>query len=225
MAENRYLIRSMVNPNMEYSIVADTKAGYGSKVKAEAVFQKCDDANANGMRFPKRVLEKAISTIKQEIKARHFLGELDHPDDINDINRISTVSLKSVSHVITDLRVDGNFVVGSFETLDTPNGAILASLLKDKIKVGVSIRAVTDQNVSYGFDEVDTIEEFNLISYDAVHNPAYSDAYVNSVMASVFRMPSNFKENKKLLEFTEEEFTQIISSAVAQTVKKLSKKK
>ena len=44
-------------------------------------------------------------------------------------------------------------------------------------------------------------------------------------MASVFRMPSNSKENKKLLEFTEEEFTQIISSAVAQTVKKLSKKK
>jgi hypothetical protein len=64
--------------------------------------------------------------------------------------------------------MDGSYVVGSFETLDTPNGAILASLLKDKIKVGVSIRAVTDQNVSYGLENIDTIENFNLISYDAV---------------------------------------------------------
>lgn len=222
MLANRYLIRSMVNSNMEYTIVSDIKSSYGSKVKAEAIFQKCDDANANGMRFPKRVLYKAVENIQDEVKTRHFLGELDHPDDINDINRISTVSLKSVSHVITDLKLDGNFVVGSFETLDTPNGAILASLLKDKIKVGVSIRAVTDQNVSYGFDNIDTIDEFSLISYDAVHNPAYSDAYVNSVMASVFKIPSNKSNSKNLLQFTEEEFKSIISAAVLKAVKKLS---
>ncbi|NLE03201.1 MAG: hypothetical protein GX638_00160 [Crenarchaeota archaeon] len=224
MLASKYLIRSMVNPNMEYTIVSDVKASYGSKVKAEAVFQKCDDANANGMRFPKRVLYRAVEDIQNEVKSRHFLGELDHPDDINDINRISTVSLKSVSHVVTSLKMDGSYVVGSFETLDTPNGAILASLLKDKIKVGVSIRAVTDQNVSYGLENIDTIEDFNLISYDAVHNPAYSDAYVNSVMASVFKIPSNSSNNKKLLQFTEEEFKSIISAAVLQAVKKLSKK-
>ncbi|HPO11493.1 MAG TPA: hypothetical protein PLM63_02850, partial [bacterium] len=173
---------------------------------------------------PKRVLYRAVEDIQNEVKSRHFLGELDHPDDINDINRISTVSLKSVSHVVTSLKMDGSYVVGSFETLDTPNGAILASLLKDKIKVGVSIRAVTDQNVSYGLENIDTIEDFNLISYDAVHNPAYSDAYVNSVMASVFKIPSNSSNNKKLLQFTEEEFKSIISAAVLQAVKKLSKK-
>lgn len=223
MIADKYLIRSLVNSNLEYTIVADTKASYGSKVKADAVFQKCDVTNANGMSFPKHVLNSAIEEAQSKINSRHFLGELDHPEDINDINRISTVSLKSVSHVITELKVDGNYVIGRFETLDTPNGSILASLLKDKIKVGVSIRAVTDQNVTYGFEDVDIINEFNLISYDAVHNPAYNDAYVNSVMASVFKIPSNAKNNKKILEFTEEEFRSIISAAVIKAAQRFSK--
>ncbi|HPO11494.1 MAG TPA: hypothetical protein PLM63_02855, partial [bacterium] len=68
MLASKYLIRSMVNPNMEYTIVSDVKASYGSKVKAEAVFQKCDDANANGMRFPKRVLYRAVEDIQNEVK-------------------------------------------------------------------------------------------------------------------------------------------------------------
>ncbi len=219
-SKDRYLIRSLVNSTMEYSIVSDTKVGYGSKVKADAVFQKCDTANANGMKFPKNVLANAINEAQTEIKARHFLGELDHPEDINDVNRISTVSLKSVSHVITDLRLDNNYVVGSFETLDTPNGAILASLLKDKIKVGVSIRAVTDQNVSYGMEDIDTISDFTLISYDAVHNPAYNDAYVNSVMASVFKLTN---KSPKLLQMTEEEFKSIVSAAVVKAIQKIRK--
>lgn len=222
----RYLIRSVVNPLLEYTILSDVKGNLGNKVTAEAVFQKCDDSNANGHKFPKRVLTSALSQIKEEVQNRHFLGELDHPDDINDVNRIATVSLKNVSHVITSLAMDGNYVVGKFETLDTPNGMILGSLLKDKIKVGVSIRAITDQDISYGLNNVDTINEFTLISYDAVHNPAYSDAYVKSVMGSVFKIDGqpHMKIKDKLISLSESEFKEIIQSTIMATIRKLYKK-
>ena len=163
---------------------------------------------------------------------RHFLGELDHPDDINDVNRIATISLKNVSHVITELKMDNNYVVGRFETLDTPNGVILGSLLKDNIKIGVSIRAVTDQDISYGFDKVDAINNFTLISYDAVHNPAYNDAYVKTVIASVFKMPETescnigAKEfNDKLISLSKDELKFIIQKAILSTITKFNKKK
>jgi hypothetical protein len=222
----RYLIRSVVNPLLEYTILSDVKGNMGNKVTAEAVFQKCDDSNANGHKFPKRVLTSALNQIKEEVQNRHFLGELDHPDDINDVNRIATVSLKNVSHVITSLAMDGNYVVGKFETLDTPNGMILGSLLKDKIKVGVSIRAITDQDISYGLNNVDTINEFTLISYDAVHNPAYSDAYVKSVMGSVFKIDGqpHMKIKDKLISLSESEFKEIIQSTIMATIRKMYKK-
>lgn len=185
----KYIIRSVVNPSMDCKILASTQVKMGDtvadKVTAEAVFQKCDVANANGMSFSRNVLAKALRQIEPEIESRHFLGELDHPDDISDINRIATVSLKNVSHVITKLVIDGNYVVGKFETLLTPIGITLAALLRDNIKIGVSIRAVTDQDVSYSTNSVDDIRDFSLISYDAVHNPAYSDAFVRTLVASV----------------------------------------
>jgi len=222
----RYLFRSIVNPLLEYTILSDVKGNLGNKVIAEAVFQKCDDSNANGHRFPKHVLSAALSQIEEEVQNRHFLGELDHPDDINDVNRIATVSLKNVSHVITSLAMDGNYVVGKFETLDTPNGMILASLLKDKIKVGVSIRAITDQDISYGLNNIDTINEFTLISYDAVHNPAYSDAYVKSIMGSVFKIDNkpHIKVKDKIISLSESELKEIIQTAIMATIRKVYKK-
>lgn len=219
MYKNKYLIRSVVNPLLEYKIIEASDIKNCNKVTAEAVFQKCDDTNANGHIFPKRVLAAAINEAKESIKNRHLLGELDHPDNIKDVNRIATISLKNVSHLITELEMDGNYVVGKFETLDTPNGLILASLLKDRIKTGVSIRAITDQDISYGMDEINKINEFTLITYDAVHNPAYSDAYVKSIMASVYKLDYNYK-NKKIV-MSEEEFKTLLSEAILTAVKKI----
>ena len=125
--------------------------------------------------------------------------------------------------------MDGNYVVGRFETIDTPNGNILATLLREKLKVGVSIRAITDQDISYGLDSVDTINEFTLITYDAVHNPAYSDAYVKSIVSSCYKLPNNnyvIPENvnsDKLITVTASELQDIIESVIQGMARKFKK--
>jgi len=217
--KDKYLIRSIVNPLLEYKIVEGSEVKGSNKVVAEAVFQKCDDPNANGHSFPRRVLAAAVDEARENIRNRHFLGELDHPENIKDVNRIATVSLKNVSHLITNLEMDGDYVVGKFETLDTPNGMILASLLKDKIKTGVSIRAITDQDISYGSDKINNITEFTLITYDAVHNPAYSDAYVKSIMASVYKLDSDYSERR--ISVSEGEFKAMLAEAITAAVKRI----
>lgn len=178
------VLQMIVSPKMKYSILSDKKTSLGDKVIAEAIFQEADQANGNGHRFPRRALWAAIHDADTIIKERRMLGELDHPGDINNINRLANVELKNVSHVITDLGMNGNTVIGKFETLNTPSGAILAALLKDNIKVGVSIRALTDMDVSYDTEQVNDINQFELVTYDAVHNPAYKDAFVSNILSS-----------------------------------------
>lgn len=228
-SKDRYIFKSIANPILECSILSDVRDNKSNKVVAEAIFQKCDDPNANGHKFPKRVLMSAIQQIEPEVQQRHLLGELDHPDDINDVNRIATVSLKNVSHIITNLTMDDNYVIGKFETIDTPNGIILATLLREKAKIGVSIRAITDQDISYGLQNVDEINEFTLITYDAVHNPAYADAYVRTIISSCYKLPdANYKipedENSdKLITITQSELTNIIENSIHAFYSKIKK--
>lgn len=227
--KDMFVFKSLANPILECTIISDVRKNDTNKVIAEAIFQKCDDSNANGHNFPKRVLTSAVQNVAEEVASRHLVGELDHPDDINDVNRIATVALKNVSHVITKLAMDGNYVVGRFETIDTPNGKILATLLREKLKVGVSIRAITDQDISYGLDNVDTINDFTLITYDAVHNPAYSDAYVKSILSSCYKLPNNnyvIPENlksDKLITVTASELTEILETVITRTAHRFKK--
>lgn len=227
-----YAIRTYLNCPLTYSVVAATNKGpFADKVTALAVFQKCGDANANGHAFPRPILAKAIEKVQNEIEDRHLLGELDHPDDITDVNRIATLHLSDSSHVITQLTMDGNYVVGKFETLHTPKGMTLSALLRDNIKIGVSIRAVTEQDISYGTSSIDTIQEFSLVAYDAVHNPAYSDSYVKSILSGVYKIDDSkvlYRENKdskQLITLTHDELNELIATAVSTSIKQCYQKK
>lgn len=187
------VFKSFVNPILSYKITqASSEDVLGkNKVIATAIFQKADEANDNGMCFSKSLLSNMVNDAQNDIAERHMLGELGHPNDLDDINRISTIDLSNTSHVITSLEMNGDFVNGTFETLDTPSGNILASLLKSRIKIGVSIRATSTDEVNYDFYDVNHLTNVTLVTYDAVHLPAYPSAYVTSVMSSVFKVSPN----------------------------------
>lgn len=211
------LFSSIVNPIMEYKIIQESETKDTSKIIAEVVFQKAEDVNQNGHRFKKSVLSSAINEIQETAKNRHFLGELDHPEDIEDINRIGTVMLTYASHVIPEITMDGDYVIGKMETLRTPNGLILNALLRDNIKLGVSIRALTEQNITYGMDNIDTIDHFNMIAYDAVHNPAYKDSYIVGLISSVRKMC----DEKNVKKYSDYDVCQIINLTAEKIAKHL----
>jgi hypothetical protein len=215
------LIRTVVSPKMEYTIISSStskeeKSLLGPKVIVDCVFQEADVPNANGHMFPKDGLISAIKKARPIINDRRLLGELDHPENIEDVNRLSTVMLKNVALVISDLKMDGNHVVGRFETLDTPNGIILSSLLRDKVKIGVSIRALTEQDITYDSSHINKINQFDLVTYDAVHNPAYSDSFVSSIISqTVFpvggiTLNDNLTISKEELKDFLSEYTKLI---------------
>lgn len=223
-----HVICAAVNSGMDYTIEQDESTVAGPKLRASAIFQKLYTKNANGHHMDEGCLVREINRAQEAVRERHFLGELDHPDDLEDTGRIMTVQLKHASHVITRLEVDGNYVVGDFETLTTTEGLTLRALLADKIKVGVSIRAITDQDIVYDGDTYQDVKEFSLVCYDAVHNPAFSDAYVTSLLSSVYRVNPIDVDNLyhkgeatgEYITLSKAELKEVVSAMVSTVVKR-----
>ncbi len=218
------IFSSVVSPSMDYKVITAGKL-LTDKTTVSVVFQTIEDANANGMSFTRRGVERSLQEAKQDVIDRKMLGELDHPDldptDERSIQRLATVMYQCSSHVITELDIDGKFVVGKFETLSTPNGQILAALLNDKIKTGVSIRAITEEEADYDPNSLSTINNYKLVTYDAVHNPAYKESYVNSILS--FKYHKEFTNEKEIIKLTRNELSEMFAIFAKQLTENIHK--
>lgn len=90
------------------------------------------------------------------------------------------VSLKNASHKITEMWMEGNQAFGKAEVLEkTTNGQILKGLIDSDVKVGMSSRA------SGKVKESGQVENFNLVTIDAVATPSAYNAYPESIYESL----------------------------------------
>jgi hypothetical protein len=144
----------------------DTVSGGPMMIK-KILLQKANTENRNRRIYPRNVLEREINKYNNDmVKTRRALGELDHTENM-------TVNLKNASHIITEMWWEGDEVYGNIEILDGeefPAGRIAAGLLRRKIPVGISSRAlgsVTEANgVSMVNDDL-ALGCFDLVSYES----------------------------------------------------------
>jgi len=97
------------------------------------------------------------------------LGEVDHPDDLK-------VNLDRVSHMITDMWMDGPNGYGKMKILPTPMGNLIRTMLESGVKLGVSSRG--SGNVDEGSGNV---SDFEIITVDIVAQPSAPGAYPTPV--------------------------------------------
>lgn len=140
-----------------------------SKPKIKGVFQRAETQNQNKRIYPKRILEREVNALMGPIKERTVMGELEHPQETN-------VNLERASHLITDLKFDGNTVIGEAEILvGTVFGNILEALLKNNVKVGISSRGKGSLINRGSIYEVG--EDYQMITFDIVSKPSTPGAY------------------------------------------------
>ena len=143
----------------------------------EGVFAQCDQKNRNGRVYPKPIMEKAVDKyVQTQVSKNRAVGELNHPEG-------PTVNLDKVSHLITDLKFEGNDVVGKAQILDTPMGKIVKGLLEGGVQLGVSTRGMGSLEQKNGAMYVK--DDFILSTVDIVQDPSAPDAFVNGIMEGV----------------------------------------
>src|SRR6056300_1672567 len=147
------------------------------KYTIEGVFAQADKKNRNGRVYPKQIMESAVGKyVKEQVSQKRAVGELNHPDG-------PTVNLDKVSHLITDLRMEGNDVMGKAQILDTPMGKIVKGLLEGGVQLGVSTRGMGSLEQRNGAMYVK--DDFILSTVDIVQDPSAPDAFVNGIMEGV----------------------------------------
>ena len=146
-------------------------------LRFECVLQTVDTRNRNGRMYPRKVLNDSIQSIMPRVKSGGFLGELDHPIDTNPI-RQTTVQYKGACHRILEIGWDGNKLIGTLETLRTPNGNILKNLAEDGLPIGFSYRGMGDaRRMESAEGAVQVIQSpLMTITYDTVTYPSHIGA-------------------------------------------------
>jgi hypothetical protein len=161
----------------------DLKLLKANKARFKMIMQTVDEENQNHRIYPKSVLVQGLMEMKDKIKNRAFLNELDHPlpSGNNDFDAIrqTQVSLEKVSHILLDYEFQENNIVGELETTQTPMGNILLGLLKDRAGIGLSLRAMAELERNYKTGVSTVKGPIYVVCYDAVSNPSHKSAVVN----------------------------------------------
>jgi len=141
--------------------------------------------NANQRVYPTFEINKAVQKISDTIAGgQSVLGEVDHPEDLK-------INLDRVSHMLTNMYMEGNNGYGKLKILPTPMGKLVETMLQSGVKLGVSSRG--SGNVDEGTGNV---SDFDIITVDVVAQPSAPNAYPTPIYESLL----NMKHGHKVLE-------------------------
>lgn len=141
--------------------------------------------NANQRVYPTFEINKAVQKISDTISGgQSVLGEVDHPEDLK-------INLDRVSHMLTNMYMEGDNGYGKLKILPTPMGKLVETMLQSGVKLGVSSRG--SGNVDEGTGNV---SDFDIITVDVVAQPSAPNAYPTPIYESLL----NMKHGHKVLE-------------------------
>ena len=146
------------------------------------LFMAANVKNGNSRIYPREEIENAVKYVNGCIEeGKSICGELNHPNDLG-------INLERVSHVITEMWMEGDSAMGKAKILNTPMGNILRTLMESGVRVGVSSR---------GSGEVmeGVVKDFQFVTVDAVATPSAPGAFPNLVKESI--------ENQKVITLAE----------------------
>ena len=164
--------------------------------------------NANQRVYPVDEIERAVKTLNDQLQSGYsVLGEVDHPDDLK-------VNLDRVSHMITQMWMEGPNGYGKMKILPTPMGNLIRTMLESGVKLGVSSRG------SGNVDEMSgKVSDFEIITVDVVAQPSAPGAYPTPVYEHImntrggmraYKVAQEVKEDPKAQTYIKESLLNII---------------
>lgn len=154
----------------------------------EGVLATAEVKNGNGRYYAKDLWEREIDKYQEIVKENRATGELDHPDS-------SIINLKNVSHIIREIRWDGDHIIGKIEILPTVSGNILKALIENNVLVGVSSRGMGSLK-PLGEGTMEVQDDFELVCWDFVSTPSNPGSYMHLVNEG--KKPNNINKYSKV---------------------------
>ena len=180
----------------------------GKDLFMKGIFIQGGVKNENKRVYPVSEISNAVTTINEQIKGGYsVLGEVDHPDDLK-------INLDRVSHMITEMWMDGPNGFGKLKILPTPMGNLVKTMLESGVKLGVSSRGSGQVSESSG-----DVSDFEIVTVDVVAQPSAPNAYPTAIYEGllnmkgghrVLEMASEASANQRVQKYLKEQVTRLI---------------
>lgn len=206
MRQISYLRENLSFDQAQVILESDDKDGKSLYLKGIAI--QGGIRNANQRVYPVDEIERAVKTLNDQLQSGYsVLGEVDHPDDLK-------VNLDRVSHMITQMWMEGPNGYGKMKILPTPMGNLIRTMLESGVKLGVSSRG------SGNVDEMSgRVSDFEIITVDVVAQPSAPGAYPTPVYEHIMNtrggnralnVSREVKEDPKAQKYIKESLLNII---------------
>ena len=186
-----------------------THANEGKDLHLKGVFIQGGLKNANQRVYPVNEISKAIETLNKQIRTGYsVLGEVDHPTNLR-------INLDRVSHMISEMWLDGPNGYGKMKILPTPMGNLVRTMLESGVKLGVSSRGSGNVNEADG-----AVSDFDIVTVDIVAQPSAPNAYPTAVYEGlmnmngghrVLDMARELKNDQRVQKYLEQEVRKFIA--------------
>lgn len=180
----------------------------GKDLYMKGIFIQGGVKNENKRVYPVSEISNAVTTINEQIKGGYsVLGEVDHPDDLK-------INLDRVSHMITEMWMDGPNGFGKLKLLPTPMGNLVKTMLESGVKLGVSSRGSGQVSESSG-----DVSDFEIVTVDVVAQPSAPNAYPTAIYEGllnmkgghrVLEMAADASANQRVQKYLKEQVTRLI---------------
>ena len=192
------LITEMLESDVEF--ITEAKEDGGKNYFIEGVFMQGNIKNRNGRMYPMETLVKEVKRYNKEyVEQNRAYGELGHPQG-------PTINLERVSHMIKDLKQDGNNIRGKAKIMtETPMGKIVKNLMDEGAKLGVSSRGMG--TLKPGKNGTNMVQnDFQLATAaDIVADPSAPEAFVEGIMEGVEWLQIDDRWVPQYIEETQQE--------------------
>ena len=163
-------------------VVIESDANGGKDLFMKGICIQGGVKNANQRVYPVNEIAEAVRKISDQVSGGYsVLGEVDHPDDLK-------VNLDRVSHMMTQMWMDGPNGYGKMKILPTPMGKLVETMLQSGVKLGVSSRGSGNVEESTG-----NVTDFEIVTVDVVAQPSAPNAYPTAIYEGLLNMEGGHK--------------------------------
>ncbi len=190
-------------------IILESNGEGGKDLYMKGICIQGDQLNANQRIYPTREINSAVKTLNEQITGGYsVLGEMDHPDDLK-------INLDRVTHMITEMWMEGNDGHGKLKILPTPMGLVIKTMLENGVKLGVSSRGSGNVNEASGH-----VSEFEIITVDVVAQPSAPQAYPEAIYESLMNVNGGLRamgiaedaaQDRRVQKYLKEELITVIN--------------
>jgi hypothetical protein len=169
--------------NFDQARIVVESANEGKDLYMKGICIQGGVRNANQRVYPVNEIGRAVTTLNEQISGGYsVLGEVDHPDGLN-------INLDRVSHMITEMWMDGPNGYGKLKVLPTPMGQLVKTMLESGVKLGVSSRGSGNVSESGGGE----VSDFEIITVDVVAQPSAPGAYPTPIYEHLMNARGGYK--------------------------------